>query len=97
MIRGVRGIRYQRPVWAVYLFRTNDEGRIDDARDTGTFWGQSRAESEAARLRDANTDPAVDLVSEEEAAGYYPDDEEPPWVSDPDGWRKRGYEAPPLR
>jgi hypothetical protein len=93
----VRGIRYQRPVWTVYRMWTNDEGRVDDARDVGKFWEQSRAESAAARLNDANTDPAVEyIVSESEAFGYYPADEEPPWVSDPDRRKKRGYEAPPL-
>lgn len=93
----MHGIRYQRPVWTVYRMWTNEAGRVDDARDVGTFWEQGRAESEAARLNHANADTAVEyIVSESEATGYYPADEEPPWVSDPDRWRKRGYEGPPL-
>jgi hypothetical protein len=96
MVR-VEGIRYRKPVWVVYRFWQNADGIDDDAKDLGLFWDQTGAVEEADRLNRSNTDPAVRYeVLEHEVIGVYPADEKPPWVSDPDRWKKRGYEAPRL-
>jgi hypothetical protein len=76
-------------------FERDEEGRDDDCVEVGTFWEESSAVAEQDRLAALEANPAVHYeVVATEATVVYPDDESSPWVSDPDRWKKRGYERP---
>jgi hypothetical protein len=91
----VEGIRFRRPCWIVWSFWKDEDGRTDDAKIIGRFWGHSEALAEMNRQNEANTDESAWFeVTETEASGVYPADEKPPWVPDPDRLARRGYERP---
>ena len=95
-MKRVQGIRETRPVWWVMRFERDEHGLADDAKEVARCWNRSEADAERDRLAGANADAAVHYeVIEVEATFVYPEDESPPWISDPDRWKKRGYERPP--
>ncbi len=91
----MKPIRYTRPVWLLMRFELDEDGRDDDCVEIGSFWERAEAVAERERLAALVESPSVHYeLIETEATGVYPDDESPPWISDPDRWKKRGYERP---
>ena len=91
----MKATHYRRPIWLVMRFERDEDGRDDDCVQVGGFWDQPTAVAEQQRLAvlEKNPDVHYEIIATE-AAGVYPNDEAPPWESDPDRWKKRGYEPP---
>jgi len=88
----MNGIGFTRPVWTVLCNVRTDYGE-DGAGAFGTFWDEAEAEATRDRLaREKDDDNYIFYVVRTEASGVYPDDEQPPWVDDPDRLKKRGWE-----
>jgi len=90
----MKGIRATRPLWTVFRMERDEFGQDDGAHEAGRFWTEEEALAEQRRLTKENSDPRSYFIAiEVEATVVYPDDEEPPWVDDPDRLKKRGWEA----
>lgn len=88
-------IREARPVWFLMRFERDEFGRDDECAEVGMFWAEARAVDERERLTQLNADAAIHYeIAEATTTVVYPDDESPPWVTDPDRLKKRGYEQP---
>ena len=82
-----------RPVWLVVRSERDEHRLDDDQEEVASYWERPLAIAERERLTRLNTEPAAHYeVIEVEATVVYPDDERPPWASDPDLRKKRGYE-----
>lgn len=91
----MKGIRATRPLWIVVRTEREEHGLVDDRKELASYWERPLAIAEAERLTQLNTEPAAEYeVIEVEVTLVYPNDEQPPWVSVPDRWKKRGYEQP---
>jgi hypothetical protein len=91
----MKAIRETRPQWLVMRFERDEHGLDDDCKELASFWERPQAIAERERLARLNTNPPAHYeVIEVEVTVAFPDDEPPPWVSDPDRWKKRGYERP---
>jgi hypothetical protein len=92
-MRMVKAIRAERPTWFVMRMERDEHGTEDGFLEPGFFWHEAEAFAERERLERLNADPeARYVVIDATASVVYPDDESPPWVSDPDRLKKRGYE-----
>jgi hypothetical protein len=92
---GVDGTRETRPMWMVMRFKRDERGIDDNWVQVGSFWNETQALTEQAKLDSLSDDPSVHHeVIRTEATVVYPADESPPWVADPDRLAKRGYERP---
>ena len=90
----MKGVRYRRAVWEVARLTRDADGFDDDYDACGTFWNQAEANAERDRLQTANTDASSRYeVFQFLITGTYPDDEQPPWIDDPDRLKRRGYET----
>lgn len=89
----MEAVRFERPVWTVYRFGLDADGRLDDAIDMGSWWTLSDADAECQRLASLNDDPDYFYeVVEGTASGVYSADEAPPWIEDPERLRRLGHE-----
>jgi hypothetical protein len=92
-MRMVEAIRAERPTWSVMRMERDEHGTEDGFLESGVFWDESQAVVEQERLERLNADPKSRyVVIEATASVVYPSDESPPWVSDPERLKRRGYE-----
>jgi hypothetical protein len=92
----VKSIRATHPIWQVVRIELDERGEDELFMHGAAFWSEDEALAERDRSRALNQDPDVRFeLLESVGEVVYPADEAPPWVNDPDRWRKRGYEDPP--
>ena len=95
-IPGMEAVRETRPIWLLMRMERDEFGQDDDCAEVGMFWERAPAVEERDRLTKLNDAPAVHYeIVRATTTIVYPDDESPPWVPDPERWKKRGYEQPP--
>jgi hypothetical protein len=88
----MKGVRVTRPIWTVYRNVRTEYGE-DGAGEFGDFWDEAEAVATRDRLTAENEDDRYRFyVVRAEATVVYPEDEQPPWIDDPDRLKNRGWE-----